>query len=295
MSNVVPLPFDVEMFAVNDDATIPPLSTPPPPIEHAAELPLALKLPLDCANATGAINVAIANTLPNILIFIIWFSSDLAVDVWDPKSAKPNLHSRVRPTAERRIGNVMFKVAGLGCGKGAPPVSRGLLVGRSVLGQWPPQSSGRQSQVRVAYDLLIAGFGANGIEFRLYALLAGGGCSHGNPETPNGIIKVDVDHQTWSYVANLSAFQKANPIANPGPSVDDWEPDGTWYSMVVVHDEFYAAEPNHQEIDRRSPTTGAAHRVADISASNSKWVGPTGMVYHGNLFFANLAPFPSLP
>jgi hypothetical protein len=78
MSNVFPLPFDVEMFAVNDDATIPPLSTPPPPIEHAAELPLALKLPLDWANATGAIIVAIANALPNIFIFIIWFSSDFA-------------------------------------------------------------------------------------------------------------------------------------------------------------------------------------------------------------------------
>jgi hypothetical protein len=47
MSNVVPLPFDVEMFAVNDDATMPPLRTPPAPIEQAAALPLALKLPLD--------------------------------------------------------------------------------------------------------------------------------------------------------------------------------------------------------------------------------------------------------
>jgi hypothetical protein len=76
ISNVFPLPFDVEMFAVNDDATIPPLSTPPPPIEHAAELPLALKLPLDCAKATGAISVAMASALPNIFMFIIWFSSD---------------------------------------------------------------------------------------------------------------------------------------------------------------------------------------------------------------------------
>ena len=129
----------------------------------------------------------------------------------------------------------------------------------------------------------------------LYALLAGGGCSHGNPDHPNGIILVDVDHQTFSYVANLSAFQMANPIANPGPSLDDWEPDGTWYSMVLVNGEFYAAEPNHQEIDRVSPATGAVHRVADISASSSKWVGPTGMVHHGNLFFGNLAPFPIVP
>jgi hypothetical protein len=62
------------MFAVNDDAVIPPLRTPPPPIVHAAELPLALKLPLDCAKAMGAINIAIANALANLFMFmfIIW-------------------------------------------------------------------------------------------------------------------------------------------------------------------------------------------------------------------------------
>lgn len=125
----------------------------------------------------------------------------------------------------------------------------------------------------------------------LYALLAGGGCSHGNPDTPNGIILVDVDHQSFSYVANLSAFEMANPIANPGPSLGDWEPDGSWYSIVVVNGQIYATEPNHQELDRISPTTGAVHRVADISASSSKWVGPSGMVYHGNFSSAILRRF----
>lgn len=67
------------------------------------------------------------------------------------------------------------------------------------------------------------------------------------------------------------------------------------HRCLVVHGEFYAAEPNHQEIDRISPTIGAVHRVADISASSSDWVGPTGIVYHGNLFFGNLAPFPIVP
>ncbi len=74
MSNVVPLPFDVEMFAVNDDAVIPALRTPPVPIVQAVELPLALKLPLDCAKATGAISVAIANAIADFFIFITWLS-----------------------------------------------------------------------------------------------------------------------------------------------------------------------------------------------------------------------------
>ena len=134
------------------------------------------------------------------------------------------------------------------------------------------------------------------VDGKLFALLAGGGCSHGNPATPNGVIQVDAIHHTWHYVANLSAFLKANPPANSGPSIDDWEPDGTWYSMIAVNGSLYATEPNHQEVDRVSPTTGAIHRVVDVSGSSSTWVGPTGLVFHGsNFFFGNLAPFPIVP
>jgi len=133
------------------------------------------------------------------------------------------------------------------------------------------------------------------IEGNLYVLLAGGGCSHGNPDTPNGVIKVDIAQGTWSYIANLSAFQAANPTANPGPSVDDREPDGTWYGMVAVGGNLFATEPNQQEIDRISPTTGKINRVVDVSPSGANWVGPTGITYHGNLFFGNLAPFPINP
>jgi hypothetical protein len=129
----------------------------------------------------------------------------------------------------------------------------------------------------------------------LYALVAGGGCSHGNPDTPNGIIKVDVALHTWSYVADLSAFEMANPPVNPTPELVDWEPDGSWYGLVAVRGDLYATEPNHQQIDRISPATGKVSLVVDISGSSSLWVGPTGITYHGNFFFGNLAPFPIIP
>lgn len=130
---------------------------------------------------------------------------------------------------------------------------------------------------------------------KLYVLLAGGGCSHGNPEKPNGVIQVDVEHGTWTYVANLSTFQAANPTANPEPSVGDREPDGTWYGMVAVGGNLYATEPNQQEIDRISPATGKVNRVVDVSRTSHTWIGPTGITYHGNFFFGNLAPFPITP
>src|SRR5580765_3462191 len=129
----------------------------------------------------------------------------------------------------------------------------------------------------------------------LFALLAGGGCSHGNPAVPNSIIKVDSAHHSWSYVANLSAFEMATPIANPGPSIDDWEPDGTWYGMIAVRGNLYATEPNHQHIVRVSPDTGDVDRIIDVSATSPKWVGPTGITYKGNFFFGNLAEFPIKP
>jgi hypothetical protein len=129
----------------------------------------------------------------------------------------------------------------------------------------------------------------------LFALLAGGGCSHGNPATPNGVIKVDVDHGTWSYIADLSAFEMATPIANPTPSLGDWEPDGTWYGMVAVRGQLYATEPNHQSIVSVSPAMGEVHRIADVSASSLTWVGPTGITYDGNFYFGNLGEFPINP
>jgi hypothetical protein len=129
----------------------------------------------------------------------------------------------------------------------------------------------------------------------LFALLSGGGCSHGNPDAPNGVIQVDVDHGTSSYVADLSAFVMTHPAANPTPSLDDFEPDGTWYGMIEIRGNLYATEPNQQHIVRISPTSGKVDQIADISASSSLWVGPTGLTYHGNIFFGNLAPFPIVP
>ncbi len=126
---------------------------------------------------------------------------------------------------------------------------------------------------------------------RLYALLAGAGCSHGLSGTTNAVLRVHSNGGT-TQVADLSAFQKAHPVANPEP--DDFEPDGTWYSMVAVRGDLYAVEPNHGEVDRVSPTTGEIERVADVSASQGHIV-PTSIAYRGNFFLGNLGTFPVDP
>jgi hypothetical protein len=120
----------------------------------------------------------------------------------------------------------------------------------------------------------------------LYALTAGSGCSHGLAGTTNGILRVNGDGTT-TQIANLSAFQQSHPVANPNPP--DFEPDGTWYSMVVVRDSFYAVEPNHGEVDAITPA-GDVSRLIDISASQGHIV-PTALTYHGNFYLGNLNVF----
>jgi len=124
----------------------------------------------------------------------------------------------------------------------------------------------------------------------LYGLEAGAGCSHGLVGTDNVIFRVNPDGTTTT-VADLSAFQKANPVANPEP--DDFEPDGTWYSMIALRGNLYAVEPNHGELDEINPT-GAIHRIIDISAHEGHVV-PTALSYHGNFFIGNLNTFPVAP
>ena len=121
----------------------------------------------------------------------------------------------------------------------------------------------------------------------MYALLAGGGCSHGVPTIPNGIVSVD-PNGSWTMVANLSVWQQSHPVQHPEP--DDFEPDGTWYSMLELHGDLYALEPNHGELVKVT-TAGNISRVIDISASQGHIV-PTALSYHGNFYVGNLNPFP---
>jgi hypothetical protein len=90
-------------------------------------------------------------------------------------------------------------------------------------------------------------------------------------------------------LADLSAFQQSHPVAQP--EEEDFEPDGTWYSMINVRGDLYVLEPNHGELDKVT-TSGDISRIVDISASQGHIV-PTAMAFHGNFYVGNLHPFPN--
>jgi hypothetical protein len=126
------------------------------------------------------------------------------------------------------------------------------------------------------------------VDNTLYALLSGAGCSHGLAGTDNAVLRVNADGST-TMIADLSVFQKRHPVKNP--ELDDFEPDGTWYSMIVANGVLYAVEPNHGELDSIT-TGGIIRRVIDISNIQGHII-PTAVAYDGeNFFVGNLDRFP---
>jgi hypothetical protein len=126
----------------------------------------------------------------------------------------------------------------------------------------------------------------------LYAVLAGGGCSHGNTAFPNAVIKVNVKNGTWTNVANLSQALLKFPAKFTSP--DDYEPDGTWYGMISYQGSLYTVEPNHGQVFSVTPR-GQAQQVIDISASQGHIV-PTSIVALDDVFYVgNLSLFPIDP
>jgi hypothetical protein len=150
------------------------------------------------------------------------------------------------------------------------------------------------SQTSPALGSLVSGVAdvAFGPEGKLFALIAGAGCSHGLKGTSNAIVQVHGNGST-TMLANLSAFLATHPVAHPDAA--DFEPDGTWYSFTPAGDGVYAVEPNHQELDKIS-AGGQVTRVVDFSRffpGNSGWRGPTALTSHaGSLYIGTLTPFP---
>lgn len=130
------------------------------------------------------------------------------------------------------------------------------------------------------------------VDGHLLALLAGGGCSHANPDVPNGIALVNTHNGSWEIIANLSKFLQTHPAKYPNPA--DFEPDGTFYSMIAYQNHLYAVEPNHgQVISIGGPND--LYTALDVSASQGHIV-PTAITERdGDFFLGNLNLFPIEP
>lgn len=137
--------------------------------------------------------------------------------------------------------------------------------------------------------------GTAGLAFlngNLYALLAGGGCSHGNSNSPNAVIQVNLQNGQSTQIANLSQYITQNPgqYTNAG----DYEPDGSWYGLIAYRGFLLAIEANHGQIVGIAPGGGVLD-LLDLSSSNGHIVPTSIVATNTNLYVGNFTPAPFIP
>ena len=149
----------------------------------------------------------------------------------------------------------------------------------------------------------IGPMGANGtigvadvvfLDGNLYALIGGGGCSHGNPlpKDSTGIAKVDLKSGNWHLIADIGAWLKTHP--SKFESMDDFEPDGTLYSVIAHDGRMLTVEPNHGQVISVT-TSGKIEQFIDISAAEGHIVPTSIAARDGSFFVGNLNLFPIDP
>lgn len=129
------------------------------------------------------------------------------------------------------------------------------------------------------------------LDDELYAVTAGGGCSHGSL-TPNMVAKVDQRTGKWTMLANMSAAVMATPAAHIG---DDFEADGVFYSMIAARGKLYMVDTNHAQMWSVTKQ-GDVEMVTDFSQVFGANFDPTAMVEsEGGLLAGTLGQFPIVP
>jgi sugar lactone lactonase YvrE len=124
----------------------------------------------------------------------------------------------------------------------------------------------------------------------LYAGVDGGGEAHGNAAQPSGVYRI-LDDGTSELVADLSAWVRANPVAQLPP---DFDPDAAGYSVVAdeATQSFWVDNPNSSET-LNVTLDGTVTRVVDLSETHPVPTGfaaaPQGGIYVGYL---TAVPFP---
>lgn len=126
------------------------------------------------------------------------------------------------------------------------------------------------------------------IDNNLYALLWAG-CSHGVPEVPNGIVRIN-SNGTHTVIADIGTWQVANPVdvANRGA---DFEPEGNPFKMISVGKDLYVVEANQGQL-LKATTDGTITRVVNFSAKFGHIVPTEIDYYHGDFYVGNLGAFP---
>ena len=137
-------------------------------------------------------------------------------------------------------------------------ISRITLAGeRTTVADHLPSARNALGDVEGVADIA---FGAG---HKLYGLLVAG-CAHGHLNEPSAVIGVK-PNGTYTVLADLSKWIKANPTLHPNPG--DFEPDGDFYNMAAQGNVLYMVEANQGNLLSVKPEGGVIRRLADVSAT----------------------------
>lgn len=128
------------------------------------------------------------------------------------------------------------------------------------------------------------------LDGQLYAVTAGGGCSHGTL-VPQMVARVDQRTGHWTMIADMSVALAAHPAAHVA---SDYDPDGLFYSMIAAGGKLYAVEANHGQIWSITPW-GQVQMVTDVSKAEGHIVPTAAVANLDGLLVSNLGLFPITP
>lgn len=167
-------------------------------------------------------------------------------------------------------------------------ISRVTMAGaRTTVADGLPSARDQLGDVEGAADIAFS-------DRKMYVMI-GAGCAHGHPDEPSSLNRVK-ENGKLKMEANLSRWLRAHPVAHPEP--DDFEPDGSWYSMAVREHRFYLVEANQGNLVSVRADDGRITRIADVSATENGHVVPTALsLVQGSDDFlvGELRPFPAVP
>ncbi len=240
----------------------------------------------------GAFYIAEAGTVPETISPTVTISATEIISATTVPSPAPR--GTVNPICESQLPSYDKQAAGCPGAQGPQVSNKGRISriaadgARTTIAENLPVTVGPFNDVFGVNSLAFVGDPSTSSGQVLYVAIAAG-ATRGHPDFPTGVYRVNANGTT-TLVANLEAFQKANP---PKFIPDDYN-FSLPYDMVSVNGKLYITDGNAAvvfEVDVSKPLGSNVQRIVDLSPTHNVLTGITADA-NGALYFTEFTPAP---